>query len=453
MNKAKFISFASVISEIKQSDMFMSVKMRILETPKANLNGVRVTEAFIDEIISDEERYVGLPLYADKKALTSGKYNNLGHMYNAKTGEFYSTQIGSFYQFEKEEFKGGAYLVGYARIPKRDKQLSKAIAELFADGSLKFSFEIACSDYEEQEDGTFVIDASENNYLEGTAIVTFPACEDAVALEFVAQHQAGNTERGEDEMAEVEKLNEEIVEQELETLVAEETDATEDQPESVAEQETEMETETAEKVEETEEKESETEDASCKKEEKAEETETAAVYITETHIEETHTNAYDTETGKEISQSVEVVTRVTEPVEGNLVEVEEGFAVAEAGGDEAGETPVEPQAETPAPMVEESDDSDDSAPEVVADEDIPRTENDEEKKTAEQMIAELAETVKALTEEIKSLKEQRVVASAEKLDIAAEAINPFIDSMSAQPDYMDLLQPAEKKNGRDLLSK
>lgn len=167
-SKAKFISFASVISEMKQSDMFMSVKMRILETPKANLNGVRVTEGFIDEIIADEERYVGLPLYADVKSLLSGKYSNLGHMYNQKTGEFYSTQIGSFYQFEKEEFEGGAYLVGYARIPKRNKKLSKAIAGLFADGALKFSFEIACSDYEEDEEGIFVIDASENNYLEGT---------------------------------------------------------------------------------------------------------------------------------------------------------------------------------------------------------------------------------------------------------------------------------------------
>ena len=192
MNKAKYVSFASVISEIKQSDMFMSVKMRILETPKANLNGVRVTEAFIDEIIADEDRYVGLPLYADVKSLTSGKYSNLGHMYNAKTGEFYSTQIGSFYQFEKEEFKNGAYLVGYARIPKRNLKLSKAIAELFAEGALKFSFEIACYDWTEDEEGIFVIDASENNYLEGTAIVTYPACEDAVALEFVAQREAGN---------------------------------------------------------------------------------------------------------------------------------------------------------------------------------------------------------------------------------------------------------------------
>jgi len=459
MSKAKFISFASVISEMKQSDMFMSVKMRILETPKANLNGVRVTEAFIDEVVGNEERYVGLPLYADVKSLLSGKYGNLGHMYNAKTGEFYSTQIGSFYQFEKETFKGGAYLVGYARIPKRNKKLSQAIATLFADGSLKFSFEIACSDYEEDEEGILIIDASENNYLEGTAIVTFPACEDAVALEFVAQREAGNTERGEMEMAEVEKL-----ENKQELMAEENTEATQPeqaatQPEAVAEQETETaETkvqETAEKtVENTEEtvkaEEEKTEDASCKKEEKkAEEAEkeTAAVYVdTTTSVTET-TYAYDSETGKSAFQRVEVTEGASDTIEGTLVETEEGLRVAEADGD------PEPTANDPVPT-DNSGESGDGDPEPAADETVPRVENDDEKKkTAEQLIAELTETVKALAEEVKSLKEQRVTASAEKLNVAAEAINPFVDSMTAKADYYDLLQPAEKKNGRDLLSR
>lgn len=459
MSKAKFISFASVISEMKQSDMFMSVKMRILETPKANLNGVRVTEAFIDEIVGNKERYVGLPLYADVKSLLSGKYGNLGHMYNAKTGEFYSTQIGSFYQFEKETFEGGAYLVGYSRIPKRNKKLSEAIATLFADGSLKFSFEIACSDYEEDEEGILVIDASENNYLEGTAIVTFPACEDAVALEFVAQREAGNTERGEMEMAEVEKL-----ENKQELVAEENTEATQPeqaatQPETVAEQETETaETkveETAEEtVENTEEtvkaEEEKTEDASCKKEEeKAEEAEkeTAAVYVdTTTSVTET-TYAYDSETGKSAFQRVEVTEGTSDTIEGTLVETEEGLRVAEADGD------PEPAANDPAPT-DNSGESGDGDPEPAADETVPRVENDDEKKkTAEQLIAELAETVKALAEEVKSLKEQRVTASAEKLNVAAEAINPFVDSMTAKADYYDLLQPAEKKNGRDLLSR
>jgi len=446
-SKAKFISFASVISEMKQSDVFMSVKMRILETPKANLNGVKVTEAFIDEIIADEERYVGLPLYADTKSLTSGKYSNLGHMYNAKTGEFYSTQIGSFYQFEKETFDGGAYLVGYARIPKRNKKLSKAIAELFADGALKFSFEIACSDYSEDEDGTFVIDASENNYLEGTAIVTFPACEDAVALEFVAQREAEDTERGETEMADVEKL-------ETEQALAEETEATnseteqveETQPETVAE----TEIETAENEAEAE---AEAESASCKKEEKGEEAQTAAVYVdTSTTVTES-TYAYDTETGKSAYQRVEVTEGTSDTIEGTLVETEEGVRVAEAGDEGSNDAPTE----TPAETSTEEPEVDGPAENPVAEsseEDLPRTENDDEKKkTAEQLIAELAETVKALAEEVKELKEQRVTAETEKLTVAAEAINPFVDSMTAQPGYMELLQPVEKKNGYDLLSK
>ena len=394
-------------------------------------------------------------------------------MYNAKTGEFYSTQIGSFYQFEKEEFKDGAYLVGYARIPKRKAQLSKAIAELFAEGALKFSFEIACADYSEDEEGILVIDASENNYLEGTAIVTFPACEDAVALEFVAQREAGNTERGEMEMAEVEKL-----ENEHEKLTAEEnteatqSEQTETQPEQVAEQETETaetkveETATAETEEKSEEtaEEEKTEDASCKKKEEAEvtaeeaDTETAAVYIDHTTTVTEATYAYDTETGKEAFTRVEVTEGTNDRIEGNLVETEEGLRVAEAGeeGSESNsETPAETSAETPAQNAEESGNSDGENLGDAADETVPRTENDEEKKkTAEQLIAELTETVKALAEEVKSLKEQRVVSSTEKLKVSAESINPFVDSMVAQKkDYYDLLQPVEKKNGRDLLSR
>ena len=442
MSKAKFISFASVISEIKQSDMFMSVKMRILETPKANLNGVRVTEDFIDEIIADEERYVGLPLYADVKSLLSGKYSNLGHMYNAKTGEFYSTQIGSFYQFEKETFKGGAYLVGYARIPKRNTKLSKAIKELFADDALKFSFEIACSDYSEDEEGNLVIDASENNYLEGTAIVTFPACEDAVALDLVAQ-RAGDPERGECEMAEVEKLVAEatVAEEVTEAIQAEEpeTKLAEEKPEAKLAEETEAaaskEPEPAETKETAEEKTEDT--ASCKKEEKAEET--AAVYVDSTVSTTQETYAYDNETGKSAFQRVTVTEGTSDTIEGNLVETEEGIRVAETTEpkEESGDTGDDDPGD---------DDPDD------ADDDLTVPE-EEKKKTAEEMIAELTETIKSLAEEVKSLKEQHIAASTTKLDVSAEAINPFVDSITAKGSYYDLLQPAEKQNGYDLLSK
>lgn len=452
MNKAKFISFASVISELQQSDVFMTVKARILETPKANLNGAAVTPAFVDDIIANEERYVGLPLYADVRALKDGRYNRLGHLYDSKTGEFHSTQIGSFYQFEKEEFDEGAYLVGYARIPKRDKKISKAIAELFADGALKFSFEIACGDYEELEDGTFLIDASENNHLEGTAIVTFPACEDAVALEFVAQREADDTERGEKEMAEVKQLEEE---QKLETEQEVVAEATESQPEeavaeaqeTVAEQEPAAEEAVEATAEETAEVTAEEEPAAIaeKQTEPAEtepvdaETETAGVVVHETQIEEHCTHVYDTDTGKEASIEVTVRTDTHEYVDDAELVVEENGnpAVAEADVESAEVQETAAKAEDDDP--EDHDDSCAATPECK-----------EKKKTAEELIAELTETVKSLAEEIKSLKEKKQIAS---IEVNAEAVNPFMDSMTTQGNKYSLLDPVEKPNGYSLLSR
>lgn len=204
MNR-KLTCFASVISEIQQSDIYLTVKARLFETPGANLNGVRVTPAFLAEIVDHQEKYVGLPLCADVKNLASGDYQHLGHLYDARTGEFHSAQIGSFYRFEQEETADGAALIGYARIMKRNKAVCKAISELFADGKLKFSFEISCGSYRELEDGTIEIDASEDNFLEGAAVVTFPACESAVALDLVAEcnNIADGRREGEQEMTNV----------------------------------------------------------------------------------------------------------------------------------------------------------------------------------------------------------------------------------------------------------
>ena len=392
----RFVTFASVISEIEQSDVFMTVRARILETPKANLNGCRVTAAFVDDVVRHKKRYVGLPLYADKKALASGKYDRLGHLYDSRTGEFHSTQIGSFYEFEKEEFDDGAYLVGYARIPKRDKDLSKAIAELFADGKLKFSFEIACGEYNELEDGTIEIDASEKNYLEGTAIVTFPACEDAVALEFVAQREADDTRKGDEEMAE-ENV---VVGETVESATPHETE------EAVAE-------ESAENV-------------------VAETTETATVYVTETHDECTRTEAYDTETGKSVEECVVVHTQTTEPIEGNIVEADDGVHIAE--GEEPTEETTEETVETPAeePAEEPAEDLDENS--------------DDERKYAETINA-LAEAIKSLTAEVQELKE-----SYKKSHVVAESVNPFMENMTTNGKKYSLLEEDVPSRTYSLLS-
>lgn len=418
--------FASVVSEIQQSDIFMTAKARIFETPKANLNGVRVTPAFLDEIVGNSEKYVGLPLYADVDALKNGNYNRLGHLYDARTGEFHSKQIGSFQRFEREDFDGGSYLVAYARIPKRDKKLSKAIAELFADQALKFSFEIACGECEQEEDGTTLIDASENNYLEGTAIVTFPACEDAVALEFVAQREADDTRKGDEEMAEVEKL------------VAEETEATEtaeaEQTVETVETAEEQQVEQAEqeKTEETVEESAE-EISACKKDK-----EQAEVYTHE-HSLETHTTAlYDDDSGKSVVQTVTVETDASQPIEGTLIEEADGTVKIAEGEDASGESGNEANGDNNGEGTTQTSEE--------SEEDIPVVE-DAKKKTAEQLIAELAEVVSSIKADLEELKASKtaVVASAVKTEV-----NPFMGSINCEKKYA-LLEEAKPATSYDLL--
>ena len=432
MNK---LMFASVISEIEQSDIFMTVKARICEAPAANLNGARVTEAFIDEIVDNEDRYVGLPLYADVRTLINGNYRRLGHLYDSKTGEFHSTQIGSFYQFEKEEFDGGCYLVGYARIAKRNRKLSKAISELFADGNLKFSFEVNVGEYDEMDDGTILIDAAETNYLEGTAIVSFPACKDAVALQLVAQQE--NTEGGEGEMLKnkkeptVETAEENVTVNEIasdeaieaETVVETTAETVENEAETAETVET-AETETAETetVEETAETTAETEAT----------TENAEVSVYENHTEIHETEIHDYQNNEHVMQRVTIETHTGHEEEGNLVETDDGMTVAETTVAE-GEEPVVEPVEEPAQESEEPA------------EDVPAPE--EQKKTAEQLIAELAETVNALRQEIAELKEPKKVVAEEP-----KTYNLLMADIKAENKY-GLLEKEPRTNSYSLLSK
>ena len=215
---------ASASELIQQSDLYMTVKAVLFTTPSANLNGVRCTEGFIDEIVANQDAYIGLPLNADIRSLESGQYNKLGHMFDQTTGTFATAIIGSFYKFEKTILPSGdVALIGYARIMKRNQAVCSAIAELFATGNLKFSFEISCGEYSTLNDGTMLIDASKDNYLEGMCIVWSPACPEAVAKELVAEltNDRKEAEDMHDESAELTVEVAEVTEQEAEEKVAE----------------------------------------------------------------------------------------------------------------------------------------------------------------------------------------------------------------------------------------
>lgn len=395
----KKVAFASVVSEIQQSDIYLTIKGRLFEAPKANLNGVRVTPAFLDEIVINSDNYVGLPLYADVSNLANGNYNRLGHMYDPDTGEFRSTQIGSFYKFEKENLNNGSCLIGYARVPKRNKNVCRAVSTLFAEGKLKFSFEISCGSYTELEDGTISIDVGGGNVFEGEAIVSFPACEDAVALELVAECNAINNDGKE----ELDMHVKDIVAEEVENIetVAVENIETVAEAEN-AEAETVEETETAE-VTETEV--ASEEDAACKKKKCSEEEE-----------EDSEKKTASEQDTAEIAES-------------ESEEEKEKYEEEESDEEESEKEKKEQCAETRI---------------VEANEIKEYTLVTKESVEIEKLIA----SVSSLTELVASMKEELASLKVVK---PVEESNPFMAEINLTPKKYSLLDPVETTNNRTLL--
>lgn len=421
LNDPKKVVASAVISELQSSDMYLTLAARLFDL-RANLNGVRVTEAFLDEIVENEAKYICHPLYADIRGLIANR--TVGHMYNARTGEFHSTQIGAFYRFEKELDGDNAYLVGYARVPKRNKALCKALSDLFTDNALKFSFEVNCGVYAKEEDGTMLIDADPRNYWEGEAVVTFPACENAVAMELIAECLG----KGDEIMADEITLN-----AETEVVAAEEAVSDENvvaqNDENKSNDETQNETQNETQLAETENAE--------------------VLTVTREHVEIDEVRAFNCDTGEEIQQKVVVETITCTPV-----------------------TLAEEDHEEDEERKEKHEDDDDENSIVASEENASCEENedkDEEKEMASvqpdwaKLIAELQENIACLRKEIAELKLQEIVAcetvvaqaqEAAEEEVVAErvtadaqeeniAFNPFMASISAPKKYA-LLEKEEK---------
>lgn len=435
MQKPIVNRFVASASEISSSDLYMTVKATMFTVPSANLNGVRCTEAFLDEIVANQDKYVGLPLCADMTKLENGLYRNLGHCYNSATGKFSSTMIGSFYRFEKAEIKEGEIaLIGFARVLKRNKKVCSAIAELFAAGDLKFSFEITCGEYAKLDDGTIRIDASEKNFIEGMAIVSMPACPDAVALELVA------------EITGIGKEAEPMDKDEMK--VAEET--TETAEENVTEEHVE-----------------------------------AEKYVTQTHVEHDRVSTYDTETGVDTETTVTVEQRVSGPVATAEDEAAQqvGAMTAEKNNEDndppaaavttteedeqSDETPTQDTTPTDDSGDDDGDDTkvtgakkEEDEGEMLTDtdsenEDKEDEEDEEDKKENASLDAFIAEmkdfvaAVKAQNEELKNeIAEIKEHMTGGKMIAEVDAnINPFMDSIKLADTEYRLLKPEEPKSG------
>lgn len=311
-------------------------------------------------------------------------------------------------------------LVGYARVMKRNKKVCKAIGELFAEGALKFSFEISCGTYETLEDDTILIDAADNNFIEGMCIVSFPACPEAVALELVAEINGIGKEA--DDMNDV--IESAAVEPEvLENAPASETTEpnTETGEPEVVVAEVEVSSEEEQTPAEPEVVAAEVEPVAASAEEAPVESDAqnAEVYVmTETSTRET-VDVYDTQTGVSVTEVTLHEVRTHERVEDAVLVVE----TAE------NETPASEQTE-------------------VAAEEAPATLPD-----YAQVISELQASMDALRKELAELRAQHVVAETQE-DPAA-AINPFVAEISAPKKYslLESDKPSTSTHAYSLLEK
>lgn len=198
MEQSRMVFMASdvLLAEQESTRPYLSVTMRMCST-RPNRNREGVTEAFIDEIVANQEKYLCTPLYADIEALKGHHYNRLGHRYDPMTGTFRTTQIGSFNSFAKVADEYGVSLYGEARIPKREAAVCAALREMYEAGTLCFSFEISfvpegCI----AESGVMYIDAHPDNMLRGMAVVSVPAYPEATALALVAEQREDPADPG-----------------------------------------------------------------------------------------------------------------------------------------------------------------------------------------------------------------------------------------------------------------
>lgn len=178
----------SIGEEETSSEIFMSIKFCLLDTLD-NLNDINYSPAFLQEVADNPQKYLSLPLMAEFNKLAQGKTENLTHAFNKKTNKFSSQMIGSFISFETQPNSDDetiTELIGEARVPKRFEDICTVLQELFDEGNLTLSYEIAVSEFKQVGKIKYV-DAAEGNYLFAMAVVTSPAVLSAHSLTLVAQ--------------------------------------------------------------------------------------------------------------------------------------------------------------------------------------------------------------------------------------------------------------------------
>lgn len=165
-----------ILSLNETNDIYMTMNIAIL-SEDINFNSAQFTPDFIDGVIDNKEKYVGIPFLVNREKLENAEYDNLSHELDLNTGKLKTDQIGSFVDFWKEEVDDANCLMGSIRIFKRFSETCAAIGELYTSGKLETSCEVMISEYlEVSDDGVRKIHYNDGkNALFGSALVTYGA--------------------------------------------------------------------------------------------------------------------------------------------------------------------------------------------------------------------------------------------------------------------------------------
>lgn len=364
---------------------YMTLSMRMFST-RTNLNGVAVTEEFINKIVENAQDYVSMPLCADVRKIERGDLRSLGHMYDEDTGLFEAAEIGSYVSFVKViDEDGTVALNGTARVNRRNPKVVEAIKELYAEGNLNFSFEIEAGSFEELPDGTILIDAADDNDLMAMAVVSTPAYPEAKAISLVAsKNEAEKEEKTEGEPMNKDAVQPDVIETEVIstlTVAAEENaEAVEAEAEEAEKKEDECGAEVAESAE------------AAEVAEVTESAEVEAEVTVEAEAEAESTVEAEVEAEVQAEADAEANTEVNAEVN---AQVETEAAEAEVAETETAETEV---AETEKAEAAEANDV--TAESVVVEVEIPEPERVEVREDIDEMRRELEELRRFRDEQI-----------------------------------------------------
>lgn len=196
MNKLSFETGKILKLADTSNPAYMTLEMVVCDS-NPNLNMQGVTKDFI---VSNHQTLVDMPIQVDRFRIENGMYSSLTHRY--EKGELKTDSIGVITKtwYETDDENDVTTMYASAKIWKRYPKTCEAIAELYEQGDLKFSWELVGT---EREESITTAEMFKNGYWIGHTLVSNPSYPIAKSTMLVAELKELNLEKEEVENLEI----------------------------------------------------------------------------------------------------------------------------------------------------------------------------------------------------------------------------------------------------------